>query len=727
MMMMNMEHARIVIDTLETHHINHRTLQTEKQNFHQPSSMPRKRQDSTDASYLLNFRSGIPSDLPSTSHTPETRKTHKKAYKKYEAERQERQAREKLSSSFFLHASSAHAFVISRKTKGKANRLSKDDGNDADKVKDWGVVRTVKCFVPATGTGKNEDSSLTTCSICLDDFVAPRITQCGHLFCYPCLLRHFHSSSKGKETTKDLMAKCPCCFHLTSQRDLRSVEFITVHTPSMNPDCPTVMEFRKLYRCRSAGAPFVPASTNGTGKNSKGTIRQRVDPNDFPVATEKDACYSRFNYLDVDSYLDHFLNDMASLHRELENITVMYSNFAGSNAVSCESDKYYVSMALQAVQVEQANAIATAEEERKLQAIFEKQKVEVQVMAEHTRNDKKDEEEGKEEGSELKGETRTNSTHGFRPGTMYANGDSIQFYQATDGQLCFLSGFNINCLSHEFSAKDPVFEAFAKGKDNGSPHSIQVHDIKPPFPDIVKGRVVDVEHLHLTPDVRKRMRCFSHLPLYTDITLVEIDMNGNLTEMTRNLCKKELDKRRKKRQTKRDIEKKAEREAKVKEDRRIEELKMGIQRVDPNDPFFHVASTLEDTNVFDTSDFAQFLPVRNDTSSPKSRQQQVIDGGGNGGGSRDQTSFRSICATNNALPGLDTGNVSFFPSLSSANEAFPSLSSSAARPSTVPSSLNPHPAGSAWTANQRPSSVQGKKSSKGKTSVLFSTGGRRGY
>jgi len=686
--------------------------------------MPRKtKQESIDASHLLNFKSGIPSDLPSTSYTPtETRKEYKKANKKLVAERQERQARDKLSSSFFLHASSSHSFVISRKQKARISGLNKDDGNEADKVKDWGIVRIVKCFVPASGTGNDEDSSFTTCSICLNDIVAPRITQCGHLFCYPCLLRHFHSSSKEKETTKDLMAKCPCCFHLTSQRDLRLVEFITVQNPSVIPNHPTLMEFRKLYRNRCAVTPFVPASLNGAVKNTKGTIsiRLRTDARDLPLATEQDSCYSRFSYVDVDSYQDHFCNDIASLERELENITEMYSNFAGSNVASSNSDKYYVSMALQVVQVEHANAIATAVEERRLQTalskLHEKESIEVlpfaNVMIEDTTNEITENNECTDDSNQATTEKRPKSKGGFVPGTMYANDDTLQFYQATDGQLCFLSGFNLNCLSHEYSVKDPIFEAYAneEGVNN------KLHDPKPPFPDIVKGRVIDVDHLHLTPDVRNRMRCFSHLPLYTDITLVEIDINGNLTEATRNICKKEMDRRRKKRQAAREAEKKAEREAKQKEDARIDDLKRGIQRIDPNDSFFHAAAAaapLEDTNVFDASDFAQFLPASksNTTSSPRSRENQTKG-----------ISFSSVCATTSAFPCLDTRNASFFPSLTSTNEAFPSLSSSAGRPSTAPS-----PNSSPWAGNNISSTAKGKKGGKGKKVVLFSTGGKRGY
>lgn len=698
--------------------------------------MPRKGQEYTDASHLLNFKSGIPSDLPSTSYTPtqttETRKEYKKNNKKLVSQRQERQARDKLSSSFFLHASSSHSFVISRKQKERIGGLGlyKDDGNEADKVKDWGIVRIVKCFVPATGTGNDQVSSLTTCSICLDDFVAPRITQCGHLFCYPCLLRHFHTSRKGEDTTKDLMAKCPCCFHMTSQRDLRLVEFITVQIPNVIPNHPTVMEFRKLYRNRSAVTPFVPASlNNGAVKNTtKGTIsiRLRTDARDLPLATEQDSCYSRFSYVDVDSYQDHFSNDIASLERELENIAEMYSNCAGSNLASSNSDKYYVSMALQVVQVEHANAIATAVEERRLQTalskLYEKENVKVlpftSVMVEDTAKEITESNECKDDSSQATAEKQPTSKGGFLPGTMYANDDTLQFYQATDGQLCFLSGFNLNCLSHEYAVKDPIFEAYAKKEGVNK----ELHDPKPPYPDVVKGRVIEVDHIHLTADVRNRMRCFSHLPLYTDITLVEIDINGNLAEATRSICKKEMDRRRKKRQATREAEKKAEREAKQKEDARIEDLKRGIQIIDPNDSFFHAAAAaapLEDTNVFDTSDFAQFLPAAesNTTSPPRSRENQT-----SGGGSRKAISFSSICTTNSAFPGLDTRNASFFPSLTSSNEAFPSLSSSAGRPSTAPSANS-----SPWAGNSPSSTAKGKKGGKGKKVVLFSTGGKRGY
>ncbi|OWB70434.1 hypothetical protein B5S31_g112 [[Candida] boidinii] len=64
----------------------------------------------------------------------------------------------------------------------------------------------------------------TQCSICLsDDLVAPRMTRCGHVFCYPCIIRLFQSANDDDEEQKKKLAntdynyskkksiKCPLC------------------------------------------------------------------------------------------------------------------------------------------------------------------------------------------------------------------------------------------------------------------------------------------------------------------------------------------------------------------------------------------------------------------------------------------------------------------------------------------------------------------------------------
>ncbi|KAH7101379.1 hypothetical protein BKA62DRAFT_770655 [Auriculariales sp. MPI-PUGE-AT-0066] len=60
----------------------------------------------------------------------------------------------------------------------------------------------------------------TTCPICLSPPSAPRMTKCGHIFCFPCILHYLGMS----ETVK--WARCPICFDTVASHQLRSVHWI---------------------------------------------------------------------------------------------------------------------------------------------------------------------------------------------------------------------------------------------------------------------------------------------------------------------------------------------------------------------------------------------------------------------------------------------------------------------------------------------------------------------
>jgi hypothetical protein len=67
-----------------------------------------------------------------------------------------------------------------------------------------------------------------------------------------------------------------------------------------------------------------------------------------------------------------------------------------------------------------------------------------------------------------------------------------------------------------------------------------------PFPNVIEGHILKKESVQLTPDVRKRLPFLSHLPLYTDLVFVELDLNRILSNQTRQKFKLEMEKRRKK-------------------------------------------------------------------------------------------------------------------------------------------------------------------------------------
>src|SRR5207249_2267304 len=66
---------------------------------------------------------------------------------------------------------------------------------DPDHPVEWEAVQLV-CIHTATPPH---------CPICLETPVAAKITKCGHIFCYPCIL---HYLSIGERSWK----RCPLCF-----------------------------------------------------------------------------------------------------------------------------------------------------------------------------------------------------------------------------------------------------------------------------------------------------------------------------------------------------------------------------------------------------------------------------------------------------------------------------------------------------------------------------------
>ena len=53
-----------------------------------------------------------------------------------------------------------------------------------------------------------------TCPICLGDFCAARMTKCGHIYCWPCMLHYLALEEKT-------WRKCPICHDAVHKKDLK--------------------------------------------------------------------------------------------------------------------------------------------------------------------------------------------------------------------------------------------------------------------------------------------------------------------------------------------------------------------------------------------------------------------------------------------------------------------------------------------------------------------------
>lgn len=80
-----------------------------------------------------------------------------------------------------------------------------DVGNDPDALVPWLAVEEVLVHM----------TQPTHCPVCLYPPVAPQVTRCGHIYCYPCILHYLALSDKKWRA-------CPICYEMVVRDDLKS-------------------------------------------------------------------------------------------------------------------------------------------------------------------------------------------------------------------------------------------------------------------------------------------------------------------------------------------------------------------------------------------------------------------------------------------------------------------------------------------------------------------------
>lgn len=316
-----------------------------------------------------------------------------------------------------------------------------------------------------------------------------------------------------------------------------------------------------------------------------------------------------------------------------------------------------------------------------------------------------------------RGRTKTDTRIG---GSMYLDNDETAFYQAEDGSLCFLCGFNMKCLQSDYSSMisdGSQEELITLPSTAGTASHSQEHRIRKslPLPDRIEGKVLEVTKVHVTPDIRQRYRFLSHIPLHSDVTFVEIDLGYLLSTETKKAFKKDFAKRKQVRSNRVNAQKREDKRTRRKEEERVNELKARFQAIDPNDVFFH-CSAPEAQNVALVGE--GFGPVLS-TSTGETRNASSPP-------SNLALSFSNITSVGGAVSRVHSTEANF-PSLGGApisKKAPPPQTWVHTKPSFQPASMDDR-AKSASASTMVPKDAK-KKSSKGDKIVLFSTGSHRG-
>ncbi|KAK3883011.1 hypothetical protein Pcinc_012648 [Petrolisthes cinctipes] len=120
-----------------------------------------------------------------------------------------------------------------------------EDGGDyslytgnQDLLVEWGLVEEVRLHV----------TNAPSCPICLHPPTAAKVTRCGHIYCFPCVLHYLALSDKR-------WRKCPICYEPIEKEDLKSVVAVCHGDFALGEE----VEFQLMRRERDSLLP-VPAS-----------------------------------------------------------------------------------------------------------------------------------------------------------------------------------------------------------------------------------------------------------------------------------------------------------------------------------------------------------------------------------------------------------------------------------------------------------------------------------
>ena len=361
-----------------------------------------------------------------------------------------------------------------------AEKYKEAFGLDPDAPLEWNDMELV--IVPAQHD--------VICPICLDTPVVPRLTKCGHFFCWPCILRYAAATSSVAGSGN--WRKCPICFENISTRQLKSVffsqveDYTSVGQRLADVGIPMVLLQGDPSTCLVQPMREAEGGDREDHRSSERrptSLRNLSDLSLFDKISFVDRQFVRKNVIDTETRELEDRLRMMSMDVEGDGFISRrdeYDDHLGTAGAEDESDRVYLELAMTMV-------------EDRLQAL------ESGMVLESTASDNLD---------LLSSSASPTPAHPpsspFPPLSPSPPSQSLKmyFHQAADGQPFFLHPLTIKMLKRHFD----TYAAF--------PRTL------PSCP------ILEIEMAIMTEDIRKRHRYLHHLPLGCQFGLCELDLAG---------------------------------------------------------------------------------------------------------------------------------------------------------------------------------------------------------
>ncbi|XP_018392986.1 PREDICTED: RING finger protein 10 isoform X2 [Cyphomyrmex costatus] len=351
------------------------------------------------------------------------------------------------------------------------------------------------------------NSENLSCPICLHPPVAGKMTRCGHVYCWPCILRYLRYCQETGNY------KCPICDEYLHKNDLKSVVEITRKLFNLGETvnlCLMRREKNSLFAMPVKSALHPPTTFLSVLENADNQV------------------YSKLLIANVNDIVNIIECENSELELELKINPAMALDIKQAlNELSKRKEKllWQIAESKDVPLTENITEKETAEETS--------QKYEVDVDTSCKDDDKS-----------LVKQSSTDSVSSDSQTTSSSSKFSY-FYQAEDGQHMYLHAANVKMLEMQYGSLEYC-------------------------PPVITGKLLEKEASICTEELRRRLRYLCHLPLTCPFELAEIELKPPLvSEEVLHAFHEQLNSRQKYREQREREERKREKKIIEEENRQI--------------------------------------------------------------------------------------------------------------------------------------------------------------
>lgn len=421
---------------------------------------------------------------------------------------------------------------------------------DPDVLVEWDLIEQVRIF----------SHEVPSCPICLYPPVAAKITRCGHIYCWSCILHYLSLSDKSWH-------KCPICYEAVHKKDLKSVVALESHRYSAGD----TIRMRLMKRAKNSVLVIPKAQWHDRefklfGINDKEdtryaklllasreeVLKQIVAPEERALSTQfmearseqsEEVCYIEVA-IDAIKARKESLSESKDVEEEVrslvESVTFDKDDDHKNGGQEITSWKVLSPNAIQGVGDYEA-AFSDDEEgakgEEQGSAGFASACAIPTAALEDT-GEAEDDSPGSNQRTSESSAGDSGSESASRPlSPPLVSTQYYYFYQADDGQNVFLSSLNARCLIKEYGSLENC-------------------------PEFITAQILEMDALSQSEALRKQYRYLSHLPLTCEFVICELEIKPPiLSRETLNFFRGALQQRKQQRQKKFQMEKRREQKA----------------------------------------------------------------------------------------------------------------------------------------------------------------------